>query len=76
MPKTVQNSGMGRQKSDKPKDALVSTRTFSEVFDAISGYARKEHRTIAQMADLLLREAIISRRKAAKEPTKDIEDLP
>jgi hypothetical protein len=67
---------MGRPKADKPKESVISSRTFPEVRDAIDGYARKEHRTIAQMIDLLLREAIIARRKKDKESAADIERLP
>ncbi len=67
---------MGRPKADKPKEAVISSRTFPEVRDAIDDYARREHRTIAQMIDLLLREAIISRRKKDKESAADIEKLP
>jgi hypothetical protein len=72
----AQNSTMGRPKSDKSKDALVSLRTYGEVHAAIADYARMEHRTIAQMADLLLREAIIARRTLAGEDTSDITELP
>lgn len=67
---------MGRPKSDKPKDAVISLRTFPEVRAAIDDYARREHRTIAQMTELLLREAILARRKRDKEPTADVEGLP
>lgn len=72
----VQTAEMGRPKAEKPKQHVVSTRTFTEVRDAVSEYARREHRTIAQMADLLLREAIIARRKRDKEPATEIETLP
>ena len=67
---------MGRPKADKPKDSVISSRTFPEVRDAIDDYARKEHRTIAQMIDLLLREAIIARRKRDKQSASEIEKLP
>lgn len=67
---------MGRPKADRPKDAVVSLRTFPEVREAIEDYARREHRTIAQMTELLLREAIIARRKRDKESSADIEKLP
>lgn len=67
---------MGRPKADKPKESVISSRTFPEVRDAIDNYARREHRTIAQMIDLLLREAIIARRKKDKESASEIEKLP
>lgn len=67
---------MGRPKSDKPKEASISLRTYAEVREAIDDYARREHRTIAQMTELLLREAIIARRKRDKESAKEIESLP
>lgn len=67
---------MGRPKSEKPKEALISLRTFSEVREAIEDYASREHRTLAQMTELLLREAIIARRKRDKESPADIENLP
>ena len=67
---------MPRPKAEKPKDAVVSLRTFPEIRDAIEEYARKEHRTLAQMADLMLREAIIARWKKEKRATEGIEELP
>lgn len=67
---------MGRPKAENPKDAVISLRTFAAVRDAIEEYARMEHRTVAQMADLMLREAIIARRKAAKKSAADIDSLP
>jgi hypothetical protein len=67
---------MGRPKAEKPKEAVISLRTFAEVREAIEGYARREHRTIAQMTELLLREAIVARRKRDKESAADIEALP
>jgi hypothetical protein len=67
---------MGRPKSEKPKEAVISLRTFAEVRAAIEDYAAQEHRTIAQMTELLLREAIISRRRKDKRSASDIEDLP
>lgn len=67
---------MGRPKADKPKESVISSRTFPEVREAIDDYARREHRTIAQMIDLLLREAIIARRKKDKESASEIEKLP
>ncbi len=70
------SADMGRPKADKPKESVVSLRTFAEVRLAIEEYAAAEHRTVAQMADLLLREAIISRRKRDKKSASDIEDLP
>lgn len=74
--KTQNAVDMGRPKSDKPKDSVISSRTFPEVREAVEEYARREHRTVAQMIDLLLREAIIARRKKDKQSTKEIEDLP
>ena len=71
-----QTADMGRPKSERSKDAVISLRTFPPVRDAVDEYARREHRTIAQMADLLLREAILARRKKDKEPAEDIEELP
>lgn len=67
---------MGRPKADKPKESVISLRTFAEVRAAIEDYASNEHRTIAQMTELLLREAIIARRKRDKKPFTDIESLP
>jgi hypothetical protein len=67
---------VGRPKAEKPKDAVISLRTFPEVREAIDDYARREHRTIAQMTELLLREAIIARRQRDKESSKEIENLP
>ncbi len=67
---------MGRPKVDKPKGSVISLRTFPEVREAIEDYARREHRTIAQVTELLLREAIIARRKKDKEGFKEIESLP
>lgn len=67
---------MGRPKSDKPKEAVISLRTFAEVREAIEEYARREHRTIAQMTELMLRESIVARRKRDKESAADIEALP
>jgi hypothetical protein len=67
---------MGRPKSDKPKDAVVSLRTYPEVRDHIEEYARREHRTVAQMADLLLREAIAARLKGEKKSAASITGLP
>lgn len=67
---------MGRPKVDKPKDSVISLRTFPEIRAAIEDYARREHRTIAQVTELLLREAIISRRKKDKQSAREIESLP
>lgn len=67
---------MPRPPAEKPKGAILNFRTFPEVRDAVEEFARAEHRTVAAMADLLLREAIIARRKAAKRSTTDIENLP
>lgn len=74
---SVQTSAeMGRPKADKPKTAVISSRTFAEVREAIEAYARSERRTTAQMIDLLLREAIIARRKRDRQSTTEIETLP
>jgi hypothetical protein len=67
---------MPRPPTEKPKGAILNFRTYPEVRDAVEAIAREEHRTVAAMADLLLREAIVARRKAAKKPTADIENLP
>lgn len=67
---------VGRPPSDRPKDSILHLRVHPELRAAIEGYARVEHRTIATMTDLLLREAVIARRKAAGESAKDIEGLP
>jgi len=67
---------MGRQKSEKPKDAVISTRTYTEVRAAIDEYARQERRTVAQMTELLLREAIVARRKRDKQSAAEIKALP
>lgn len=77
MAATVQTAEpMGRPKSDKPKHSVISLRTFQEVRDAVDDYAQREHRTTAQMTELLLREAIIARRKRDKESASEIEGLP
>lgn len=77
MAATVQTAPeMGRPKSEKPKNAAISLRTYAELKSAIDEYAREEHRTTAQMTELLLREAVIARRKRDKKATKDIDDLP
>lgn len=76
MLKTLQTSDMGRPKAERPKQSVVSLRTFDVVRQAIEEYARKEHRTLAQMAELLLREAIIARKKRDKESTAEIDKLP
>lgn len=76
MPAIQEARDMGRPKAEKPKEAAISLRTFQEVRDAIEEYARDEHRTLAQMADLLLREAIVARKKKAKQSAADIERLP
>lgn len=67
---------MPRPKSDKAKESVISLRTYAEVREAVEEYARAEHRTVAQMADLLLREAIIARRRQAKEQHGEIDNLP
>lgn len=69
-------SDMGRPKSEKPREAIISLRTFTDLRQAIEDYAKREHRTLAQMTELLLREAVISRRKRDREAADDIEDLP
>ncbi len=76
MASRAQTSDMGRPKADKPRDSIISIRTFEEVRSAIEDYARREHRTLAQMTELLLREAIIARRKRDKESAVEIEKLP
>lgn len=76
MPRASQTADVGRPKSDKPKDAAISLKTFPEVRDALLEYARREHRTVAQMTDLLLREALIARLKREKRDASAIEDLP
>ena len=67
---------MGRPKVEKPKDKIISIRMFAVVRDAIDAYARQESRTTGQMAELLLREAIIARRKRDNESSAEIEQLP
>ena len=76
MAATQQTADVGRPKADKPKDVAISLRTYSEVRDAIEEYARAEHRTVAQMTELLLRESIIARRKSERRKADDIERLP
>jgi hypothetical protein len=76
MPRASQTPDVGRPKSDKPKSAAISLKTFPEVRDLLTEYARREHRTIAQMADLLLREAIVARLKKEKRSAAGIEGLP
>lgn len=76
MAAAMQTLDVGRPKLDKSKDVPISTRTYSEVRNAIDEYARAEHRTTSQMVELLLREAIIARRKKDRRKTDDIESLP
>lgn len=76
MASAVQTSDMGRPKSEQPKQSVISLRTFDVVRQRIEEHARREHRTLAQMAELLLREALIARGKREKESTTDIENLP
>lgn len=67
---------MGRPKSDNPKDAVISLRTFHKVRTLLEEFAKREHRTLAQMAELMIREAIIMRLTKEKRSVKDIESLP
>jgi hypothetical protein len=67
---------MGRPKADKTRSAAMGFRAYPEIREAIETYAKREHRTVAQTIELLLREAIIARRKRDKESAKEIEDLP
>ncbi len=67
---------MGRPPAEKPKDAIIHFRTHSEVREAVEAFAREEHRTLAAMSDLLMREALIARLKAAKKDAAAIENLP
>lgn len=78
MPRTaVQDApDMGRPPADKPKAAILNFRVYPEVREAVEAYARKEHRTVASMAELLLREAIVARMKRDKEDPSSIEQLP
>lgn len=78
MPRTaVQDAPeMGRPPSDKPKAAILNFRVYPEVREAVEAHARKEHRTVASMAELLLREAIVARMKRDKEDPSSIEGLP
>jgi hypothetical protein len=59
-----------------PKDAIITTRTFPEVESMIAEYARREKRSMSQMVERLLREAVITRLMREKKPTKAIDDLP
>lgn len=73
----VQNvADVGRPPAEQPKSAILNFRVHPEVRDAVEQYARQEHRTLAAMADLLVREAVIARRKRDKESAEDIESLP
>lgn len=75
--KTKKTPGtMARPPADQPKNAILNFRVHSEVRSAIEDLARAEHRTLAAMSDLLIREAIIARLKAAGEDTSEIENLP
>lgn len=67
---------MGRPPAENPKDERLSLRIHAELRAAIEEIASAEHRTLAQMTDLLLREAVIARRKAAKKDARDILALP
>jgi hypothetical protein len=67
---------MGRPPADNPKTAILNFRVHSEVRETVEQFARDEHRTVASMADLLIREALIARLKAARKPTKELESLP
>lgn len=44
--------------------------------EAVERFSRDEHRTLASMADLMLREAIIARLRELGEDTSAIEALP
>ena len=53
---TSQNAAdMGRPPADKPKNAILNFRTHAEVREIVEEYARLEKRTLASMADLLVR---------------------
>lgn len=67
---------MGRPPSDNPKSAILNFRVHDAVRAEVERLAREEKRTVASMADLLIREAIIGRLKRAKLDSSDIESLP
>lgn len=67
---------MGRPPSEKPKTAILHLRVHPEIRDAVERLAQEEKRTLANTADVLLREAIIARMKERGEDTADIEALP
>lgn len=67
---------MGRPPADKPKSEILHIRVHPEVKRAVERFAREEKRTVASMADLMVREAIITRLKENGEDTKAIEELP
>jgi hypothetical protein len=67
---------MGRPTAEKPKTETLHFRVHPEVREGVEMFAAKEKRTLASMADLLLREAIIARRKRDKKSAAEIENLP
>ena len=74
---SVQNaSDMGRPPAEQPKTSVLNFRVHPETREAVEACARDEHRTLAAMSDLLIREALIARMKAAGEDASVIEGLP
>lgn len=66
----------GRPADVNPKGAILNFRVHREIREAVERFARDEHRTLAAMSDLLVREAIVARLKSRKQSTDAIERLP
>ena len=66
---------MGRPKLEKQRSARVECRTYPEIAAAVERYANEEGRTVSQMMEFMLREAILSRRRRDLESEDDIHEL-
>lgn len=67
---------MGRPPAENPKSAVLNFRVHDVVRAEVERLAREEKRTVASMADLLIREAIVGRLKRSKRDASEIESLP
>jgi hypothetical protein len=54
-------SPVARPKLDKTKDTPLNLRVYAELRDGLEAIARHESRSLNQMSDLLLRQAVIAR---------------
>lgn len=68
--------GMARPPAEQPKTAVLNFRVHAEVREAVERFARDEHRSLAAMSDLLVREALIARLEEAGENASRIRELP